>query len=54
MIERINNGAMRKKALEMGLVTEADLEVMVKDWREWIASEDACIGCLHGEIVVRK
>ena len=45
---------MRKKALEMGLVTEVDLEDMVKDWIEWIATDDACLGCMHGEILVLK
>ena len=45
---------MRKQALEMGLVTEADLDDIVKDWNEWIATEDGCLGCLQGEILVRK
>ncbi|KAK5137582.1 hypothetical protein LTR08_007877 [Meristemomyces frigidus] len=32
MIERLSNGAMRKKALDMNLVTEADLDDIARAW----------------------
>ncbi|TKA77691.1 hypothetical protein B0A55_04002 [Friedmanniomyces simplex] len=52
--ERIRNGGMREKALEMGIATEADLEAMAQAWAEWQAAEDACHGMMHGEILIWK
>ena len=52
--ERIRSGGVGKKALEMNLATKTELEEMAKAWEEWAVTEDACFGCLHGEILVRK
>ncbi|KAK4541537.1 hypothetical protein LTR36_007834 [Oleoguttula mirabilis] len=54
MGERIKSGAMRKKASELGLATEAELDEMGKAWDEWVATEDACFGLMNGEILVKK
>ena len=54
MAERIRNGEMRKKALDMGIANEADLKGMAKAWDVWVETSDACFGCMHGEILIRK
>jgi SAM-dependent methyltransferase len=54
MAERIREGGMRKKAMEMGLCTAGDLESMAKAWEDWAKAEDGCHGSMHGEILVRK
>lgn len=45
---------MRKKAIELGIVTETDLDDIAKAWDEWIATEDACFGLMNGEVLIRK
>ncbi|KAM0721676.1 hypothetical protein Q7P37_002601 [Cladosporium fusiforme] len=52
--DRITGGEMRKKALELGISTEAELDRMGEEWQRWIDTEDACCGTIHGEILVRK
>ena len=52
--KRIRTGSIGKKALSMGIVTEADLENMAKAWEQWAVAEDACFACLHGEILIRN
>ncbi|KAI7280538.1 hypothetical protein KC345_g4688 [Hortaea werneckii] len=54
MAKRVRHGGMRQKGLEMGIATEADLKEMAEAWDEWVAIEDACLGCMHGEILIRK
>lgn len=54
MAERVRHGGMRQKGLEMGIATEADLKEMAEAWDEWVATENACLGCMHGEILIRK
>ncbi|KAL1588288.1 hypothetical protein WHR41_02844 [Cladosporium halotolerans] len=52
--DRIVGGEMRKKALELGIATEAELDRMGEEWQRWMETEDACCGTLHGEILIRK
>lgn len=54
LAERIRSGGMRKKALEMGITTEEELQEMAEAWDEWIDQEDASFGCMHGEILVSR
>lgn len=54
MAERVRTGEMRKKALEEKVATEAELDAMAEAWDEWIAAEDGCLGCLNGEILIKK
>jgi len=54
MAERCRRGGGRDKALELGIATEADFEEMAEAWAEWQATEDACHGMMHGEILIRK
>ncbi|KAF2720230.1 methylase [Polychaeton citri CBS 116435] len=54
MMERIQNGGMRRKALQEGMVTEEQLRDMVRGWEEWLDAEDGFLGCMHGEIVIEK
>lgn len=54
LAERVRNGGMRKKAIELGIVTETDLDDIAKAWDEWIATEDACFGLMNGEVLIRK
>lgn len=52
--DRIKSGEMRKKALELGLATEAELDEMGAEWQRWMDTEDAVCGTIHGQILVRK
>lgn len=54
MIQRLVDGPLRAKALELGLATKEDLDGMVKGWEEWMAAEDATLGIMNGEVIVRK
>jgi hypothetical protein len=42
--DRILGGEMRKKALELGVATEAELDEMGAEWQRWIEIEDATCG----------
>ena len=52
--DRILNGEMRKKALELGVATEAELDEMGAEWQRWIDTEDATCGTIHGQLVITK
>ncbi|KAK4240080.1 methyltransferase [Achaetomium macrosporum] len=54
MIERLRTGQMRDKALEMGIATEEEIEGMIRGWEEWIETDDATLGIMNGEVVVRR
>ena len=52
--DRILGGEMRKKALELGVATEAELNEMGAEWQRWIDTEDATCGTIHGQLVITK
>jgi len=52
--DRILSGEMRKKALELGIATEAELDEMGAEWQRWIDTEDATCGTIHGQLVITK
>lgn len=52
--ERIRHGEMRKKAIELGMIQDEDVEEMASAWEEWAKRDDASVGMLHGEIVIHK
>lgn len=52
--KRTRSGEIGKKALEMGLATQEELEEMARAWEEWSVAEDAWFGCLHGQVLIRK
>ncbi|KAK3897061.1 methyltransferase [Staphylotrichum tortipilum] len=54
MVERLREGQVRGKGIELGLVTEEGVEEMVKAWEEWMGREEAVLGIVNGEVVVRK
>ena len=54
MASRIRNGEMRKKTLELGQVSEEELDRMGDAWDQWIETEDASFGCMHGEVLITK
>ncbi|RMY02437.1 hypothetical protein D0867_11055 [Hortaea werneckii] len=54
MAERVRHGGMRQKGLEMNITTETELQEMAEAWDEWVATEDACLGCMHGELIITK
>jgi hypothetical protein len=45
---------MRKKILELGIATEAEMDEMGAEWQRWMDTEDATCGMIHGQIIVRK
>ncbi|EMR67608.1 putative methylase involved in ubiquinone menaquinone biosynthesis protein [Eutypa lata UCREL1] len=55
MAERIRHGEMRKKGVEIGLITNDDqVEEMASAWQEWAQRDDASLGMMHGEIIIQK
>jgi hypothetical protein len=48
-VERIRAGRMRDAGINAGLITEEDLDEMVKSWEEWEEREDASLGMMHGD-----
>ena len=54
MVQRLLHGPLRSKALELGIVTEDELDGMVKAWEEWMVTSDATLGLMNGEVIVRK
>ena len=52
--DRVLSGEMRKKALELGVATEAELDEMGAEWQRWIDTEDATCGTIHGQLVITK
>ncbi|KAK4553305.1 hypothetical protein LTR86_009605 [Recurvomyces mirabilis] len=54
MADRIRTGGMTHKIRELNLASEEEIEEMGDAWEQWIATEDACHGSLHGEILIHK
>lgn len=54
MAERARKGPMRQKAVVMGLATERDMDDMARAWEEWIRTEDATLGMMHGEVLIQN
>lgn len=55
MVERIRHGGMRKKGVEIGLITtDEQVEETAAAWEEWALRDDATLGMMHGEIIIRK
>ncbi|KAL2149029.1 hypothetical protein VTH82DRAFT_1715 [Thermothelomyces myriococcoides] len=54
MIDRLRTGQMRDKGIELGIVTEEDIEEMIKAWERWIEADDATLGIMNGEVIWRK
>ncbi|KAM0690546.1 hypothetical protein Q7P36_009313 [Cladosporium allicinum] len=52
--DRILSGEMRKKILELGIASEAEMDEMGAEWQRWMDTEDATCGMIHGQIIVRK
>jgi len=51
--DRVVTSSLAEQAIELGLATHADLEVMANGWREWIAQDDGWFVCPHGELLCR-
>lgn len=54
MIDRLRTGQMRDKGFELGLVTERGIEEMIRAWEDWMAADDATMGIMNGEVIVKK
>lgn len=54
MMERLKNGQMRGKAIELGMVTEQEIDDMVDAWDKWSKTDDATLGIMNGEVLVDK
>lgn len=52
MVDRLAEGAIRQKALQLSLATEDGLEEMIVDWRRWMEADDACYGSMHGQLII--
>lgn len=53
MRERIRDGEIRTMMLKRGR-KEDNLDSMADAWTEWIEAEDACFGCMHGQLLITK
>ncbi|KAI5457068.1 S-adenosyl-L-methionine-dependent methyltransferase [Mariannaea sp. PMI_226] len=54
MSQRLRDGQMRSKAIELGIATEDEIEEMIKAWDEWSRTDDATLGIMNGEALVTK
>ena len=46
---------MRKKGIELGVVTDDEqVEEMAQAWQEWAKTDEATVGAIHGELLIRK
>jgi hypothetical protein len=45
---------MRKKALELGVATEVELDAMGAEWQRWMDTDEATCGTIHGQLLVTK
>ncbi|KAF2767460.1 methylase [Teratosphaeria nubilosa] len=54
MAERLRNGPLGQKAIEIGVASKEDVEAMARAWEEWVTTEDACYSSMNGEILIRK
>ena len=54
MIERLRNGPMRVKALELGFASEKGIDEMIEAWQKWMVTDDAVLGLMNGEAIIRK
>ncbi|KAH7022275.1 S-adenosyl-L-methionine-dependent methyltransferase [Ilyonectria destructans] len=54
MMERLKNGQMRGKAIELGIATEQEIDDMIDAWDKWSKTEDATLGIMNGEVLVDK
>ncbi|KAK7739672.1 hypothetical protein SLS53_005639 [Cytospora paraplurivora] len=54
MVLELRGGRLREVGLDAKFATEEDLEEMATAWEEWAENEDAILGMMHGEILVRK
>ncbi|ROV92766.1 hypothetical protein VMCG_09079 [Cytospora schulzeri] len=54
MVDQLRIGRLREIGLAAGLGTEDDLEEMATAWEEWSESDEAILGMMHGEILIRK
>ncbi|KAL1857539.1 hypothetical protein Daus18300_010297 [Diaporthe australafricana] len=54
MVDALSKGRLRGIGLSSKLATEEDLQEMVAAWEEWATADDAILGMLHGEILIRK
>lgn len=52
MIERLRTGQMRSKGIEMGITTEGEVDGMIEAWKQWIATDEATLGIMNGEVIV--
>lgn len=49
--DRVSSTALGRRAVELGLATEADLDAMADAWRAWARTPDAWFAVLHGEVL---
>ncbi|ROV90139.1 hypothetical protein VPNG_09787 [Cytospora leucostoma] len=54
MVHELRGGRLREVGLSAKLATEEDLEEMATAWEEWAENEQAILGMMHGEILIRK
>lgn len=54
MVHELRGGRLREVGLDAKVATEEDLEEMATAWEEWAENEEAILGMMHGEILIRK
>lgn len=54
MRQRVQEGPMRKRSLELGFATEEQMDAMATAWEKWIEVDDSSLGIMNGEVIVRK
>lgn len=54
LAERCRKGGLQAKAIREGMATIEEFEQAALAWEEWVRTEDACLGMMHGEILIEK
>ncbi len=54
MINRLKDGQMRPKALEMGIAVQQDFDEMIEGWEEWMETEDAMLAMINGTAIITR
>lgn len=54
MIERLKTSQMKTKGIELGIVTEEGVGEMIEAWEQWIETNEATLGIMNGEVIIKK
>ena len=51
-ISRLTSGAARKQYMEIGGLSEDEIEVVTRDWKNWAENEVGVHASMHGQLLI--